>query len=230
MKVMQKGSIGIRLREIRKFLKFNQDEFAEELGMHVRTYQNYESGAREPPADALQALTGLGFDVNWVLNGLGEMLRKPGVAENQRHLTGLPAAGYVTVPRYDIDGSCGPGRVWDTEEVVDYMAFREDWVRRVLRADPRKLALIGASGDSMEPTIRAGDLLLVDTSVETILDDAIYTVVVGDRLVVKRLQRFFNGAVAVKSDNPAYEAETLGPEEAATLRVAGRIRWIGRLL
>lgn len=224
-------SFGDRLEAIRAAAGGTEKEFSARIGTTERSYQRYKGEERPLPERCLRAIAELGFDANWLLTGEGEMkARPPGMAEEQRHLTGLPAAGYVTVPRYDIDGSCGPGRVWDTEEVVDYMAFREDWVRRVLRADPRKLALIGASGDSMEPTIRAGDLLLVDTSVETILDDAIYTVVVGDRLVVKRLQRFFNGAVAVKSDNPAYEAETLGPEEAATLRVAGRIRWIGRLL
>jgi len=102
--------------------------------------------------------------------------------------------------------------------------------RRALGADPRRLVLITAVGESMEPTIRSGDLLLIDTSIDRIVDNAIYVVVYAEHLVVKRVQRFFNGAVTIKSDNAAYVEETLAPTDAAGLRVAGRVRWIARML
>lgn len=141
-----------------------------------------------------------------------------------------PREGFVYIPRYDIEASAGHGALLDRERVVDHLAFREDFVRRTLRADPAKLVLITGIGDSMEPTIRSGDLLLVDTGIDHFLDDAIYVVAIDGALYVKRIQRFFGGAVAVKSDNPAYVEQTLSPEEAASVRVAGRVRWIGRLI
>jgi len=137
---------------------------------------------------------------------------------------------FVLVPRYDIQASAGPGAFTDQEQIVDYLAFSRDWVSRTLRVDPSKLVLISAVGDSMEPAIRAGDLLLVDTSVGSFIDDAIYVIVMFEHLVVKRIQRFFRGAVIVKSDNPAYIEQTLGPDEAADVQVAGRVRWIGRMI
>lgn len=137
---------------------------------------------------------------------------------------------FVFVPRYDIEASAGPGALLDQEKVVDHLAFKEDFVRRTLRADPKKLVLITGIGDSMEPTIRSGDLLLVDTGVTHFLDDAIYVISIDGALYVKRIQRFFGGAVAVKSDNAAYVEQTLSPGEAEAVRVAGRVRWIGRLI
>ncbi|MGE0256871.1 MAG: helix-turn-helix transcriptional regulator [Alphaproteobacteria bacterium] len=140
------------------------------------------------------------------------------------------AGEFVFVPRYDIRASAGPGAWLDQERVLDHMAFRADWVRRTLGADPRRLALIAAIGDSMEPAIRAGDLLLVDTAVDRIVDDAIYVIAVDSTLMVKRIQRFLDGAVTIKSDSPAYDPQHLPPERAAGLHVAGRVRWVGRLI
>lgn len=138
---------------------------------------------------------------------------------------------FVLVPRYDIQASAGPGAFTDEEQIVDWLAFSREWVRSTLRVDPKWLVLLSALGDSMEPTIRAGDLLLVDRSVERFRDDAIYVIQIAGQLMVKRIQRFFDGAVVVKSDNSsAYVQQTLTKDEAEAAHVAGRVRWIGRMI
>ncbi|MBI1386647.1 MAG: hypothetical protein GC150_17215 [Rhizobiales bacterium] len=136
--------------------------------------------------------------------------------------------GFVLVPQYDIQASAGAGRFFEAEQIVDYLAFKESWVRRTLRVAPSNLALIHAVGESMEPVIRSGDLLLIDTSVTEVLDDTIYVVIRGDYVIVKRLQRFFNGAVSVKSANPAYSEETLTGDELKSLKIVGRVVWVAR--
>ena len=47
---------------------------------------------------------------------------------------------------------------------------------------------------------------------------------------MKRVQRFFGGAVVVKSDNAAYVEQTLSRTEATQVFVAGRVRWIARMI
>lgn len=141
-----------------------------------------------------------------------------------------PDKGFVMIPRYDVQASAGPGMFADQEQVIDYMAFQRGWVRRVLRANPDDLVLISAEGDSMEPAVRSGDLLLVDTAVTAFRDDAIYVVVLAGKLLVKRVQSFFDGAVTIKSDNAAYVEQTIASEEVDQIQVAGRVRWIGRLI
>ena len=49
--------------------------------------------------------------------------------------------------------------------------------------------MITASGDSMEPTIGADDILLVDRSVSKILYDSIYVALVNGELYVKTLPK-----------------------------------------
>jgi phage repressor protein C with HTH and peptisase S24 domain len=61
----------------------------------------------------------------------------------------------------------------------------------------------------MEPTLGAHDLLLIDRSVQTVKQDAIYAFAVDGELRIKRIQRLFDGSLVIKSDNPGYSARTL---------------------
>jgi phage repressor protein C with HTH and peptisase S24 domain len=79
----------------------------------------------------------------------------------------------------------------------------------------------------MDPTICDRDTLLVDTRVDKIIDDSIYIVQADHHLIVKRLQQAFDGSVSIISDNPRYKEQTLTPEQAKTLKIAGRVCWYG---
>lgn len=246
-----------RLKTVRQQLGCTSAEMAERVGLRDRkSWERYERGQNVPKADVLAAIIDLGFSADWLLTGQGRKERlseaeierarrmgltigydaqmeiAAGLGRWREQAEGGPAlpAGFVLIPRYDVEASAGPGALTGDENIVDYMAFQSGWVRRVLDADPRRLALISAKGDSMEPTIRAGDLLLVDTGVDRFVDDAIYVVLIEGHLLVKRVQLFMGGAVTVKSDNPSYIEQTLSPDEAAGAVVAGRVRWIGRLI
>jgi len=199
------------------------------LARHIRssesTLRQWLNGNSEPTRNNLVDFArAAGVSVGWLAAGEGPM--RPGDVD----IGGTDQAEFVRIPRYEIEASAGSGAFADREHAVDYMAFRAEWIRRVIGADPAQLVLITAVGDSMEPTIRSGDLLLVDISVTRVQDDAIYIVVNRDLLVVKRLQAFFSGVVTIKSDNPAYVEETLTRQDADQLRVAGRVRWISRLI
>lgn len=236
-------SIAARITELRA--DTTQEDFSVRLGVSLSTLGRYERGERLPDIEflaKLAATTGASFDElvqirvmqSVEVQKLAQSLKTPiRILADEGAVyrpAGLVDQGYILIPRYDVQAAAGPGALAGVEHVLDYMAFREDWVRRSLGIDPRHLVLISASGDSMEPTIRTGDLLLIDTSITRLRDDAIYVIVRNGELVVKRLQRFFRGAIAVRSDNPAYTEETLDNGEAEELRVAGRVRWIGRML
>lgn len=136
--------------------------------------------------------------------------------------------GFILVPRYDVAASMGNGAVIHSEQVVDHLAFRAEWVRTELGTSPRNLILISAIGDSMEPSLRAGDLLLIDRSVESVKQDSIYAIAHDGELRIKRIQRLFDGSLVIKSDNPSYRTEELSPAQAEQMRIVGRVVWSGR--
>ena len=82
----------------------------------------------------------------------------------------------------------------------------------------------------MEPQIGNGDLLLVDTTDQTIRNFGIYVIEVRAERLVKRVQRMFDGTLILISDNSHYQPETISPDKAAELRVVGRVIWRGSSL
>lgn len=220
--------IAARLRSARDQLGLTQAELAAASNLQPRQLQRMERGEQKPSLEVLTALTLRGINLHWLLSGNGPITSKSGelVLKDGSQL----GDGYVFVPKYDISASAGPGMFAGEANVVDHLAFREEWVRRSLGVQPSDLALITAVGDSMEPAIRAGDLLLVHTGIDRFRDDAIYVVTVEDRLLVKRVQCLLNGAVVVRSDNPSYIEQMLGTGELDQVRVAGRVVWIARMV
>jgi len=142
---------------------------------------------------------------------------------------GMSAANlgdFALVPFYDVEASAGNGSLVDQELQKSEMAFRKDWLsQRGLQIS--KCVLIKARGDSMEPTIFHGDILLVDTSIESIKDDAIYIVQSDHHLIVKRIQQSLDGSLTIISDNERYKEQTISPDQAKEIKIAGRVRWYG---
>lgn len=134
--------------------------------------------------------------------------------------------GFALVPVYDVQASAGHGSYVESELQTGQLAFKKAWLREK-GLEVGHLAIITAKGDSMEATIFDGDTLLVDTRVDKIIDDSIYIVQADHHLIVKRLQQSFDGSVSIISDNPRYKEQTLTPEQAKTLKIAGRVCWYG---
>ncbi|MBX8800706.1 helix-turn-helix transcriptional regulator [Ochrobactrum sp. MR28] len=80
----------------------------------------------------------------------------------------------------------------------------------------------------MEPTIRDGDVLLVDTSITSVYDNAIYIVVYNGHVLVKRVNLKRDGALTIISDNDRHPPEEVPLAEVPDLHIAGRVMWFGR--
>ena len=129
----------------------------------------------------------------------------------------------VLIKRYDVRASAGTGAVVDQEELIGMVAFDEMFLRRQVGVRSDALVTVEATGDSMEPTIRDGDILLVDTSENDIRDGRIYVINVHGLLSVKRIRVNMDGSLAVCSDNTRYDIQTIRPSERDPLRVIGRV-------
>lgn len=235
--MMPLQGIDIRIRDVARRVG-GLKSLASKADIPLGTLNGYLAGRKITAENLVALAAAAGVPLDWLATGAGE---RPTSAESTsdglpsepgRRLppSGEPGEGFVLVPRYDVQASAGHGLFNEQEMIVDYLAFQESWVRMVLRVDPKDLVLITAVGDSMEPVVRSGDLLLVNRAVNAFLDDAIYVLVFGGAVLVKRVQRFFNGAVTIKSDNAAYVEQTLSAGEAEEVHVAGRVCWIARMV
>ena len=146
--------------------------------------------------------------------------------ENSPALPGKVARGdWLDVPRLALGASAGPGRLASDEQAIGTFRFSSRWLPSQ-GLDPAMLSAIAVTGDSMEPTLRDGDEILVDRA-QRPLRDGIHVVRVEDAVLVKRLDMARPGAIALISDNPAYRPLELAP---SAVEVIGRVVWkSGRL-
>lgn len=137
-------------------------------------------------------------------------------------------AGLVSVIRHPVSVSAGPGAIVNEELGKPYLAFDERWLKSLTPTSPASLSIVRVEGDSMSPTLNAGDDVLVDPgdSAER-LRDGIYVLRIDDALVVKRIALNRLGRrVTVQSDNPAYAD---WPDCApCDIDPVGRVIWSGR--
>ncbi|MCJ2177912.1 S24 family peptidase [Novosphingobium album (ex Hu et al. 2023)] len=134
----------------------------------------------------------------------------------------LARAEWIDVPRLMVGASAGPGARLDEEGAFDAIRFSGRWLRSMgLRAN--SLSAITVSGDSMEPTLRDGDEILVDCS-GSALRDGIHVVRLEGTVLVKRMDTGRPGRIVLLSDNPAYQPIECG---AGEVQVVGRVVWKG---
>lgn len=134
---------------------------------------------------------------------------------------------YSMVRRYDVRASMGPGAEGG-DDVKERVMFPTQWLRAMTHAAETQLAIIEMDGDSMEPTLRAGDQGLVDlTQCNPRAQSGIYVLFTEGGLQVKRVSAHpVNGTLSIASDNPAYQNyEGVKPKD---VRIIGRVIWIGR--
>lgn len=136
--------------------------------------------------------------------------------------------GLVPVKRVAVRASAGYGAVVGVEGAKPYFAFDGRWLNALTATSAAKLSIIRVEGDSMAPTLNAGDDILVDPAgcVER-LRDGIYVLRIDDALVVKRIALHPVGRrVTVQSDNPAYPD---WPDcDMGQIVCIGRVVWAGR--
>ena len=136
---------------------------------------------------------------------------------------------YQVIPRYRARASAGaPGNRQVGQEdmradLAGVLALEVEYMRRALGRDGAGFITVQVAGDSMQPTLAEGDLIIVDTAQTAIDASGIYVVELQGDLLVKRVQRFMDGRLVLISDNPAYQPETIQAGAAHTLRVLGRM-------
>lgn len=220
---------GGRLRYLWKRSRLTVGELSEAIDVSTSTFNAWMAGGSSPGLDNLvriQEVTGI--SVQWLATGQEPMVL--GAEGNRLPAVAGQVDGFVYVPRYDVRAGAGAGQIVESENLKGFVAFREDWVRTRLRRNPINLKVIEAFGDSMSPTISDGDIMLVDTSEDRVRGAAIYIVLAGNEVIVKRVELKIDGTLEVKSDNPAYEPITLRGHQIAELRVIGKVVWSGGLV
>ncbi|WP_082916859.1 S24 family peptidase [Pseudomonas sp. JY-Q] len=133
----------------------------------------------------------------------------------------------VSIPVLEIPESWG-GRqreIW-SETPVRAITIDLAWLRRSMSmTDISNLRVSTGLGDSMTPTIKHGDTLIVDVGVQEALYDGVYVVQIGSVLTIKRIQRDMSG-MRILSDNQQFKEVMIPLEMEDRVKVVARVVYI----
>jgi len=100
--------------------------------------------------------------------------------------------------------------------------FSRAWLRQFTAASPEQLFWAAGDGDSMEPTIRSGEVILIDRSqITPHMGDGIWAIAWGEVGMIKRLRPLPDGTIEIHSDN-----QSIRPALASD----GEVHVIGRVV
>jgi phage repressor protein C with HTH and peptisase S24 domain len=115
----------------------------------------------------------------------------------------------------EIDLAMGMGATYLDVPVTETMrVFDRGWLRTYTDAAPEHLMFAQGVGDSMEPTIRNSDLLLIDCSQKIVrMSSKFWAIAYANCGAIRRLEPLSDGGVEMLADNPlapnriAYDGE-----------------------
>jgi len=200
------GAIGFRY----------QNELASALGINPSAITQARKKDTIPDKWILQLYRKYGLNPNWVERGIGPtFINSSNAAE----------AEFRQVPKVKARLCAGGGSFEVGSEIEGYYSFRKDWLSRKGNAD--KMVLMDIFGNSMEPELKEGDVVLIDESKKDILAGSIYAVGIDDTIMVKRLEKRPKG-LALLSENTKNETIYMEGEDLNRVRLIGKVLWVGR--
>ena len=191
-----------RLKELRLQKQLLQKDVAEKIKVSRTTYVKYENGDSEPNQETIVKLATF-FDVT-----TDYLLGKSNYQKNKETGIKIPVFGHVAagIPISAI------------EDIVDYEEITED-----LAAKGEYFGLV-IKGDSMEPRMTTGDVVIV-RSQSTIENGEIAIVLVnGDEGTCKKIKKTPEGIMLI-SLNQAYEPMFYSNKQIEQLpvRIVGKV-------
>lgn len=226
---MKNAELARNIAALRTHLGKNQTAFADLFETQQPTVSKWESGQSLPEGENLSLLvemSGVGTrafcDTPWSApTGNGQAGAGAISTEEFAHELGL-----ALIDEVDLALGMGATYLDGTAEVKGKAPFRLEWLRGLYDGPIGALKVVQGRGDSMEPTIRDGDIVMIDTSSRRLDDqDMIWAVSYGDLGMIRRLRRLPSGALLMSPDNPIVR-----PTEAhdGECHIMGRVIFIGR--
>jgi transcriptional regulator with XRE-family HTH domain len=228
--MVETSAVSRQLKLLRQRAGLSIREVAHALGMeNGSSYQHYEDRFRRPflPLEFVQRLepifAGKGVEA-------AELYALAGIDGSGGRARPEQPDGALRIEELDVRASAGDGLTGDGEKIVAQWQIPTELVRAYSTAPADEMRIITVLGDSMEPTLQAGQRVLVDTGDRTPSPPGIFVVWDGLGLVVKRVQAIAHSEptrVKITSDNPKYENYERSLAEAYIQgRVIGQWRWL----
>lgn len=180
--------VGSRIRAVRQSRKITQKELADKIGISQTAIALWENGSRSASLDLIDEIAAyLDVSAGYLLFGEKDIEDVPAQRIKQKgviiNVLGRVAAGVPIEAITDII---------DTEEITEEMAKTGEFFGLQIK------------GDSMEPRMAEGDVVIVRQQDDAESGDIVIATINGNEATCKRLRKYRDG-IELVSNNPSYE-------------------------
>ena len=229
--------IAKRVHEARRNRGFSQFRLATEMGDYTRQMvSRVEQGKSTTSTESLLAAAkALGVSTDYLFGLTDDPTPATALAEKVGELADEAALavspeirkvpGARPIPVHRLQSAAGGGAVDLDETIKTYAYFRQEWLSRK-RLIPNRCNIINVMGESMEPTLPDGCVILLDRNRTRRLPGHIFVVRTEDGLIVKRAGKDKDGGWQLVSDHPSWKPVPW-PDGAEVL---GEVKWMAREL
>ncbi len=158
----------------------------------------------------------LGVNPEWLATGLGEMQTDIHHLYNERI---VKFESFKTSYKESSIEICNV----DTHEPIKSINFDVDWIQsRLPNHSLEDLNIVFVTNDSMLPTFKAGDFVIVDSSIHCFKNDGIYLIESSAGIFIKRIHKNMDGSLLIKSDNSTFGSETIFEHQLSDFKIIGK--------
>lgn len=231
------ANYGEKVKSIREAKEISRIDFAKMLGVSVKTMYNYETGATEISANDLKKISSiLDYDFlssNLSSNTSNSVQQKQNLSSNNKKSEKMKkldeiASGnknkIINLRFFDnVSAAAGYGANNDDEsfEIIEVTA---KFLSKILRVTPQEYDVISVLGDSMEPLVKNGDMVLVKPTCEASNGEIVIANLGGDLYVKKLLRDPIKRNVRLTSMNNFYEDIVIEEDELEQLNIVGVVK------
>ena len=232
-----------KIKSRRRELRLSQQQLADRLGWRQSRIGNYEAGVRDIGTDDLRSIAEaleMTFDElvsgnyastnisNQTISGSSVNITTANQINHGKGLIAQPEQAESRTHRRDyLDVRVAAGLTGfensDYPEIVSSLFLSDEGLLQIIgRKSAAGIKIVNVPTDSMEPTIRKGDWVFLDTNINYYNGDGVYAFAIDNALFIKRIQKLVGGGYRLHSDNKDYDPQDITDEICQTAKFVGR--------
>ena len=216
-----------RLDQIITEQKINKAKLGEVAGVSAQAVNNWYKKGKISIDSAKAIYQKYGYSIEWILGGDES---KASVNQNNNLTSDLfsnerDLLHKHRIDYYDVRAAAGLTGFENSDypEIISSLYLTDEGMSQLVgKKSSDGICLVNVPTDSMEPTIRKGDIVFLDTKVNAYSGDGIYAFAIDGALFIKRIQKMIGGGYRMISDNEIYPPEQISDDVCENAKFIGR--------